>query len=63
MRSCYAKRFAVLIIAAGSIGAVVSGASGAFAAPEPGYPARSIRMIVPFAPGVSNDIMGRYLAQ
>ncbi len=28
-----------------------------------GYPARPIRMIVPFPPGGSNDIMGRYFAQ
>ena len=28
----------------------------------PGYPARPIRMIVPFPPGGSNDIMGRYVA-
>ena len=27
------------------------------------YPARNIRMIVPFPPGGSNDIMGRYFAQ
>ncbi len=31
--------------------------------PAPGYPARPIRMIVPFPPGGSNDIMGRYFAQ
>ena len=27
------------------------------------YPARPVRMIVPFPPGGSNDIMGRYIAQ
>ena len=26
------------------------------------YPAKTIRMVVPFPPGGGNDIMGRYLA-
>jgi tripartite-type tricarboxylate transporter receptor subunit TctC len=37
--------------------------SHAQADPAPNYPARPIRMIVPFPPGGSNDIMGRYFAQ
>jgi len=30
---------------------------------EPAYPNRPIRMIIPFAPGGSNDVMGRILGQ
>ena len=38
--------------------------AGAFAAPAAAddYPSRSIRLIIPFAPGGSNDVVGRIIA-
>lgn len=33
------------------------------ASSQTAFPTRSIQMVIPFAPGASNDIIGRYLAQ
>ena len=48
-----------MLVVAGSVHA----AQGVAADSAPGYPSRSVRLLVPFPPGGSNDIMARYFAQ
>lgn len=60
MKSSLAVGFAMLLGVAGSGQAAQRGSADDSAA---GYPARPIRLIIPFPPGGSNDIMGRYFAQ
>jgi tripartite-type tricarboxylate transporter receptor subunit TctC len=50
----------LLLAAGGSVHAAEAGKAGD---PAAGYPARSVRLLVPFPPGGSNDIMARYFAQ
>jgi len=60
MKSALAVWFSVLLGVAGSGQAAERGSPDDSAA---GFPARPIRLIIPFPPGGSNDIMGRYFAQ
>ncbi len=60
MKSALAVCFIVLLGVAGSAQAAQSGSPDGSASV---YPTRPIRLIIPFPPGGSNDIMGRYFAQ
>jgi len=48
------------ILAAAALAAILSGA--AFFAHAQSYPAKAVRLIIPFPPGGSNDVVGRMIA-
>lgn len=47
----------------GTLAALSTGLLCASASAQDKYPSRPIRMVIPFPPGGSNDILGRFLAQ
>ena len=58
MRPVFAM-YCAMLLAVGGVQAAEGGLAKDAAA---GYPSRSVRVLVPFPPGGSNDIMARYLA-
>jgi tripartite-type tricarboxylate transporter receptor subunit TctC len=59
MRTLLTANVLAIVLIAGGVQAAQSGAGD----PVPGYPSRPVRLLVPFPPGGSNDIMARYFAQ
>ena len=58
MRLMSALRLAAALIAV----SIAQHSQGAAAPADPNYPSRPIRLIVPFSPGGTNDILGRMIA-
>jgi tripartite-type tricarboxylate transporter receptor subunit TctC len=56
-------RHALCLVALLAAGSAQAAQSSQASDPATGYPARSVRLLVPFPPGGSNDIMARYFAQ
>ena len=58
-----AKSIRSFVAAVAAVAAIIVSHTTAHAQTATDYPARPVRVIVPFPPGGSNDIMGRYFAQ
>src|SRR5688572_29832031 len=56
-------RHALYLVALLAAGSAPAAQESKISDPAAGYPARSVRLLVPFPPGGSNDIMARYFAQ
>src|SRR5688572_26936337 len=56
-------RHALYLVAVLAAGSAPAAQESKISEPAAGYPARSVRLLVPFPPGGSNDIMARYFAQ
>jgi tripartite-type tricarboxylate transporter receptor subunit TctC len=56
-------RHALYLVALLAAGSAPAAQESKMSDPAAGYPARSVRLLVPFPPGGSNDIMARYFAQ
>ena len=57
------KPVARAALAACALGAVFRMDAVCAADLAPGYPARNVRMVIPFVPGGSSDVIGRMVAQ
>lgn len=57
------KKSTLTLTACGALATISLGALPDVASAQDKYPSRPIRMIIPFPPGGSNDILGRFLAQ
>ncbi len=57
------KKRSATVVLCGAVATVFLGSLPVVASAQDKYPSRPIRMIIPFPPGGSNDILGRFLAQ
>ena len=57
------KKRSATVVLCGAVATAFLGSLPVVASAQDKFPSRPMRMVIPFPPGGSNDILGRFLAQ